>query len=87
MKTFLALATAVFLFGATAYPMHVDVKGPVKGKITKVEVAEYEITVKDAKGVETKIRTKSLNDFTVGDDVVIQEGEMKKAVKPVTGVY
>jgi hypothetical protein len=83
------LIAVVFIIGTalTGYPMHVDVKGTVKGQITKVEITEYTITVKDAKGNETKMKVKSLEDLEVGDDVVITEGEMKKAVKPITGGY
>lgn len=70
-----------------ALSAHEPSKGTVTGTITKIEPVEYEVTVKDEKGKEVKIKVKDLGGTKVGDSVVIQNGKMKKAVKPKTGGY
>ena len=67
--------------------VHVEDKGVVKGTVTEIEVIEVELTVKDEKGKETKIKIKDISDIKVGDSVTIKDGKIKKAVKPITVGY
>jgi outer membrane lipoprotein SlyB len=91
MKTFfVVLIAAAFVFGVTGtgFPEH-DHKamGAVKGTVTETKVVEIELTVRDDKGKDTKIRTKDTGTFQLGDRVVIQNGNITKEVKPITGGY
>ena len=91
MKTkTVAVLFAVLIFAiSSASPVfsgHKDEKGAVKGIITKIEISELEITVKDEKGMEKKVRTKDTS-FKAGDRVVIKDGKLMPEVKPITGGY
>ena len=90
MKAVLALLIAlVFTFSVAAlgYSAHKEETGAVKGTVTKIEPSEYEVTVKDEKGKETKVKVKDAAGAKVGDGVVIKEGKVTPAVKPRTGGY
>lgn len=90
MRTVLALLTViVFTFAAAGvgYSTHKDEKGTIKGTITKIEPSEYEITVKDDKGKEMKVKVKDAAGLKVGEGVVIKDGKAMPAVKPKTGGY
>jgi hypothetical protein len=76
-----------FTVAGISYSSHKEEKGVIKGTITKVEVTEYELTVKDNKGQETKVKGKGAPEFKVGDNVVVKDGKATKAVKPLTGGY
>lgn len=84
---FLMIFTAILFSATVALSVHEPIKGTITGTITKIEPIEYEVTVKDEKGKEVKIKVKDLAGTKVGDSVVIQDGKMKKAVKPITGGY
>ena len=91
VRTFLMVViVAAFVLGVagTGYTEH-DHKsmGTVKGTITETKVIEVEVTVKDDKGKEMKVRTKDTGAFNLGDRVVIQNGKLSKEVKPITGGY
>ncbi len=58
----------------------------VKGAVTGIKVVEIELTVKDDKGKETKVRTGDTS-FKSGDHVVIRDGKVSKEVRPITGGY
>lgn len=81
------VSVLLFILGtlSTGFSAHEE-KGTVKGTITKVETSEVEITVKDEKGKEMKIKTKD-GTFKVGDRIVIRDGKVSKEVKPITGGY
>jgi hypothetical protein len=66
---------------------HKEEKGEVKGTVTKIEAAEYVVTVKDDKGKETKVKVKDAVGVKVGESVVIRDGKVAPAVKPKTGGY
>jgi hypothetical protein len=86
LAIFLAVAFT-FSVSAISYSAHKEEKGVVKGTITKMEVIEYELTVKDSSGQETKVNLKGAPEFKVGDSVVIKDGKATKAIKPLTGGY
>lgn len=71
----------------TCFSGHKEEKGVVKGTVTEIVPVEYEITVKDEQGKETKTKVKDIGDVKVGDNVTIQSGKAKKSVKPKTGGY
>jgi hypothetical protein len=82
----LALVVTLGVAG-TGFSGHKEEKGLVKGTITEIVPVEYEITIKDDHGKETKARVKDVGDVKVGDNVTIQGGKAKKAIKPKTGGY
>ena len=71
----------------TCFSGHKEEKSAVKGTVTEIVPVEYEITVKDDHGKETKARVKDVGDVKVGDSVTIQNGKAKKTIKPKTGGY
>lgn len=81
---FIALIFALSLAGP-AFSGHKEEKS-AKGVITKIEIAEVEVTVKDDKGVEKKVKTKDMT-LKLGDRVVIKDGKITPEVKPITGGY
>ena len=90
IKNLLALfvvVTFTFSVAGISYSSHQEEKGVINGTVTKIEVTEYELTVKDSKGQETKVKVKGAPEFKVEDKVVIKDGKVTKAVKPVTGGY
>jgi hypothetical protein len=90
MKTVLALLTVVvftFTLGGVSYSAHKEEKGAIRGTIVKIEPSEYEITVKDGNGKETKVTVKDAAGLKVGEGVVIKDGKVMPAVKPKTGGY
>lgn len=89
MKTIVTVISLLLLFGFAdiGFSAHQEGKTASKGTVTKIEISEYEVTVKDDKGKETKIKIKDISDIKVGDSVTIKDGKIKKAVKPVTGGY
>ena len=66
---------------------HKEETGAVKGTVMGITPIEYEITVKDDHGKETKMKVKDISDVKVGDHVTIQGGKAQKSVKPKTGGY
>lgn len=89
-KSFIILLIAVALMIGVAgvgFSSHVQEKGVVKGKVTEVKIVEIELTVRDDKGKESKVRTKDEAAFKLGDRVVIKDGKVTKEVKPITGGY
>ncbi len=86
--TVITLITLAFLFSLVlaAFSAHEAEKGMAKGTITKIEPTEYEITVKDDKGKETKVKSKDTS-LRVGDSVVVKGNKVSKEVKPITGGY
>ena len=76
-----------FSVAGISYSSHQEEKGAIKGTVTKIEVTEYELTVKDSKGQGTKVKVKGAPEFKVGDNVVVKDGKATKAVKPLTGGY
>jgi sRNA-binding protein len=89
MKAILtAVSLLLFIVSADiSFSAHHEEKAVAKGTVTKIEISEYEVTIKDDKGTETKNKVKDISDIKVGDSVIIKEGKIKKAVKPVTGGY
>jgi len=89
MKTrVLALLVALlftFVLAGSAFAAH-EAK-EVKGTITKIQPVEYEVTLKDEKGMEVKVRVKDLKDLKAGDSALVKNGKLEKAVKPITGGY
>ena len=88
-KSFILLLIAVSLILGAAgvgFSSHVGEKGVVKGIVTETKVVEVELSVKDDKGKETKVRTGDAT-FKPGDRVVIKDGKVTKEVKPLTGGY
>ena len=71
----------------TCFSGHKEEKGVLKGTVTEIVPVEYEITVKDEQGKETKTKVKDIGDVKVGDTVTIQSGKAKKGIKPKTGGY
>jgi hypothetical protein len=82
----LAFVVTVISAG-TGFSGHKEDKGLVKGTVTEIVPVEYEVTVKDDHGKETKARIKDVGDIKVGDNVTIENGKAKKSVKPKTGGY
>jgi len=90
MKIFpVFLIVMLFVFGTAVKGLstHVEEKGTVKGTVTDIKAVEVELTVKDERGKETKVRTKDPSVFRLGDRVVIKDGKVMKEVKPITGGY
>lgn len=90
MKTIALIVSLVmlFCFAGTAFSAHQEEKAAPKGTVTKIVTTEYEVTIKDDKGKETKVKAKDISDVKVGDSVIVtKEGKVKKAVKPITGGY
>jgi hypothetical protein len=83
---FVAMVIALS-FAGVSFAGHKEEKGEVKGTITKIEVAEYVVTVKDDKGKETKVNVKDAAGLKVGESVVVRDGKVVPAVKPKTGGY
>ncbi len=85
---FMLLAAMIFAFIAagSGFAAHEE-KGTAKGTITEIKIIEVELTVKDAKGKEMKVKTKDPALFKLGDSVVIKDGKVSKEVKPITGGY
>lgn len=83
-----SIMAAVFLFSTAgiSFSAHEDVKGTVKGTVTEIKIVEVELTVKDDKGKETKVKTKDTG-LKLGDRIVIKDGKASKEVKPITGGY
>ena len=71
----------------TCFSGHKEEKDVIKGTVTEIVPVEYEITVKDDHGKETKTKVKDVGDVKVGDSVTIQSGKAKKSIKPKTGGY
>jgi hypothetical protein len=89
-KTILVLVIVcigILNLAGPGFSAHKEEKGAVQGTIMKIEATEYEITVKDEKGKETKVKVKDAGGFKVGENVVIKDGKVTKAVKPITGGY
>lgn len=89
MKKVLVLAAIfIFILGVAGFgnAAH-DLKGSFKGTVTEIKAVEVELTVKDEKGNETKIKTKDASSFKTGDRVVIIDGKVSKEVKPISGGY
>lgn len=80
---------ALFVLGMAGkgLSIHAEEKGTVTGSVTDIRAVEVELTVKDDKGKETKVRTKDPSAFKLGDRVVIRDGKAMKEVKPLTGGY
>jgi len=89
MKTAVVVTCLVLLisFPTTVFAAHQVEKAAPKGTVTKITVSEYEVTIKDDKGKETKVKVKEVSDVAVGDSVIVTNGVLKKAVKPKTGGY
>ncbi len=88
-KTFLGLfAAAVFVIclAGGALAAHEEEKGAVKGTVTGIRIVEIELTVKDDKGKEIKVKTGDAT-FQLGDRVFIKNGKVSREVKPKTGGY
>jgi len=83
-----SIMAAVFLFSTAgiSFSAQEDVKGTVKGTVTAIKIVEVELTVKDDKGKETKVKTKDTG-LALGDRIVIKDGKASKEVKPITGGY
>jgi hypothetical protein len=90
MRTVFALLTVLvvtFSLAGICWSGHKEETSTVKGTILKIEPSEYEVTVKDDKGKETKVRVKDTAGAKVGEGVVISKGKVTPAVKPRTGGY
>lgn len=90
MRTVFALLIALVFALSVAgpgYAAHKEEKGTVKGTITKIEPSEYEITVKDDSGKETKVKVRDGAGLKVGEGVIVKDGKVMPAVKPKTGGY
>lgn len=84
--TFLLVLILTIGISGVGYSGHKEEKG-VKGTITRIEPSEYEVTVKDDKGKETKVTVKDASGLKVGESVVVRDGKVMPAVKPKTGGY
>lgn len=90
MKSIIVVLSLVLLIGfpVVGFSAHQVEKAAPKGKLMKIEVSEYEVTIKDDKGKETKVKAKDISDVKVGDSVIVtKDGNVKKAVMPKTGGY
>ncbi len=83
----LAVFVVTLSLAGVCWSAHKEDTGTVKGTILKIEPSEYEVTVKDDKGKETKVRVKDTAGVKVGEGVVINKGKVAPAVKPRTGGY
>lgn len=79
MKKLLVLIIAIVF---TISVVGISFAADVKGTATKIE-----ITVKDAKGKETKVEVKDTAGAKVGDMVVIKDGKVTVQKKPEAGGY
>lgn len=89
-RTFLSAAIAAALIlgiPLAGFSAHDEKKEAVKGIVTDVKATEVELTVRDEKGNETKVRTKETSTFKAGDNVVIKDGKVSKQIKPISGGY
>jgi hypothetical protein len=88
-KVFAFVIAFAFITSAAGvgYSAHKEEMGTVKGTVTKIEPSEYEVTVKDDKGKETKVKVKDAAGLKAGESVVIKDGKVMPAVKPKTGGY
>ncbi len=89
-RTLLSAAIAATLMlgvPLVGFSAHEEGKDAIKGTVTDIKTTEVELTVKDDKGKETKIRTKDASAFKAGDHVVIRDGKVSKEVKPISGGY
>lgn len=77
--------TVILSFSGMVFADHPETD--IKGTVVKISAVEYEITLKDNKGKETKVKVKDIGDIKVGDSAVVHSGKIKKAVKPITGGY
>jgi flagellar hook assembly protein FlgD len=84
-----AAIAATLMLGAPliGFSAHEESKDTIKGTVTDIKTTEVELTVKDEKGKETKVRTKDTSAFKTGDHVVIKDGKVSKQVKPISGGY
>lgn len=88
IKVFLILFLAViFALSVQSKVFSDHPSKDIKGTVIKIEPVEYEITLKDDKGNEVKTRVKNVEGIKAGDSVVVKDGKVKKAVKPITGGY
>ena len=90
MKGIFAIAVAfvfVLVIAGPGFSGHKEEAGTVKGTVMKIEPSEYEVTVKDDKGKETKVKIKDAVGIKVGESVVIKKGKVTPTVKPKTGGY
>lgn len=69
------------------YGITAQAQPEVKGTVMKIEAIEYEITLKDNKSKETKVKVKDTGSVKVGDSIIVKDGKAKKAVKPISGGY
>ncbi|MBI4689651.1 MAG: hypothetical protein HY754_05240 [Nitrospirae bacterium] len=77
----------VFVFGIAGIGLTIhEEKGTIRGTVTEIKIIEIELTVKDDKGKETKVKSKD-GAFKPGDHVIIKDGKVSKEVKPITGGY
>lgn len=83
----LIAAVITLSVAGVGFSAHEIEKGVIKGTVTKIEATEYEVTVKDDKGKETKVKVKDLTGLKVGESAVIKGGKAAPAVKPRTGGY
>ena len=83
----LVVFSFTILMAGVGFSIHEERKGEVKGTVTEIKIVEVELTVRDDKGTETKVRTKDAAVFKLGDRVVIKGDKVAKEVKPITGGY
>jgi len=87
-KSLLALLFALaFALGTAGAAFSAHEPKETKGTVTKIEAVEYEVTLKDEKGKEVKVKVKDLKGIKAGDTAIVKDGKLEKAVKPVTGGY
>lgn len=86
VSALLMAAVFVLCVAGNSLASHEGEKGAVKGVVTAVKIVEIELTVKDDKGKETRVRTGDAT-LKVGEHVVIKDGKVTKEVKPITGGY
>jgi hypothetical protein len=90
MKTVVVITCLMLLisFPLAVFAAHQEEKVAPKGTVTNIVATEYEVTIKDDKGKETKVKVKEISDVKVGDKVIVtKEGKIRKEVKPKTGGY
>lgn len=88
MKPIIILSAALaFVLGSAGAGFSDHAAKDMTGTVTKIEVTEVELTVKDDKGKETKVKAKDPAAFKAGDRVVVKDGKVIKEVKPITGGY
>ena len=82
----IALAGTLVIIGP-GFSAHKEEADTIKGAVMKIEPSEYEVTIKEETGKETKVKLKDLAGIKTGDSVVIKKGKVAPAVKPKTGGY